>query len=103
MGVSSAPPSTASKLELLPCSTRAGRQGPLMASSNFLTNLKRVLREEGGKHQHSTAPAEERGGVRDVSPVGLLHRLLDGPEADVVPLGDLDKVLKTRGVVRVEL
>lgn len=46
VGVSSALPSTVSKLELLPCSTRAGRQGALMASSNFLTNLKRVLREE---------------------------------------------------------
>lgn len=48
MGVSSALPSTVSKLELLPCSTRAGRQGALMASSNFLINLKRVLGEEGG-------------------------------------------------------
>lgn len=60
MGVSSALPSTTSKLELLPCSTRAGRQGPLMASSNFLTNLKRVLREEGGKHQYSTAQHQQR-------------------------------------------
>lgn len=102
MGVSSELPSTVSKLEVLPCSTRAGRQGPLMASSNFLTNLKRVLRDEGGKHQHNTVPSVERGGVRDVSPVGLLHRLLDGPETDVVPLGDLDKVLKTRGVSRAE-
>ena len=30
------------------------------------------------------------------SPVGLLHRLFDGPEADVVPPGDLHKVLRWR-------
>lgn len=50
-----------------------------------------------------TVLSEERGRVPDVSPVGLLHRLLDGPKTDVVPLGDLHKVLKTRGVIRVEL
>lgn len=43
MGVSSGLVSTMSMLELLSCSTRAGRQGPFRASSNFLTNLKRVL------------------------------------------------------------
>lgn len=41
--------------------------------------------------------------LSDVSPVGLLHRLLDGPETDVVPLGDFHKVLKIKGVIRVEL
>lgn len=41
--------------------------------------------------------------MSDVSPVGLLHRLLNGPETDVVPLGDFDKVLKNRGVFRAEL
>lgn len=70
MGVSSALPSTVSKLELLPCSTRAGRHGPLRASSNFLTNLKRVLGEERGgrRHQHgegaSTIPCTVRGACR---------------------------------------
>lgn len=76
-----------------------------MASSNFLTNLKRVLREEN-KHQHSVRWQEGMGGStksykikgarRDISPVGFLHGLLDGPETDIVPLGDLDKVLKTQ-------
>lgn len=51
MGVSSGFVSTMSMVELLSCSTRAGRQGPLRASSNFLTNLKRVLGEEiRGEH-----------------------------------------------------
>lgn len=27
--------------------------------------------------------------------MGLIHRLFDGPETDIVPLGDLDKVLRT--------
>lgn len=46
MGVSSGLESTLSKLALLPCSTRAGTLGPVRASSNFLTNLKRVLRKQ---------------------------------------------------------
>lgn len=33
-------------LEWLSGSTSAGRQGPLRASSNFLRNLKRVLRRQ---------------------------------------------------------
>lgn len=84
-------------------------QGGKAGAADGLLKLLDKLEEgpEGGGRrasaQHSTAPAEERGGVPDVSPVGLLHRLLDGPETDVVPLGDLDKVLKTRGVIRVEL
>lgn len=46
MGVSSGLASTLSKLALLPCSTRAGRLGPVSASWNFLTYLKRALREK---------------------------------------------------------
>ncbi|TNN85361.1 hypothetical protein EYF80_004383 [Liparis tanakae] len=46
MGVSSGLASTLSKLALLPCSTREGTLAPLIASWNFFTNLKRVLREQ---------------------------------------------------------
>ena len=108
MGVSSGLASTLSKLALLPCSTSEGTLGPFRASSNFLTNLKRVLREKNrGKtllvHDQDTKPwrisnymVQHKSDQGDILPVGFLNWLFDGPETDVVPLGDLDKVLRTQ-------
>lgn len=33
----------------------------------------------------------------------LFHRLFDGPETDIIPFGDLDKVLRTKFDITVEL
>lgn len=87
-------------LELLSGSTRAGRQGPDRASSNFFRNLKRVL-NRGDRARPGSGSQPGSSVLADgLSPMGLLHRLLDGPETDVVPPGDLDEVLRTTGVVR---